>query len=167
MYEVWHKKWRKIDTIYNLPDFFLEFTQVRGIGNVYVPTLFIYIREGPSIVWVRLFLIIILRYWLPFCLVHLRMVCIPVEKLSLMGNSDLTSWLLWWGDTFDQLSIVVLPDHLKAAKSQMKQVLGICDIIIHAYTIKNGFSSSYPLIKTTSCKSFQWRNVKFVMIMNK
>ena len=85
--------------------FFLEFTQVHGIGNVCWLALFINSRY-PQIVWVCLFFIIILWYWLPFSGVHLWMVCIPIEKVSLTGNSDLTlSPSLQWGVTSSQLPI--------------------------------------------------------------
>ena len=54
-----HRKWRKIEAIYDLPDptnlqSFSESAQVHGIGNVCVLTLFINSR-GPSIVSVSFF----------------------------------------------------------------------------------------------------------------
>ena len=52
---------------------------------------FSWIAKVPSVVWVSLFFIIILWYWLPFSRVHLRMVCTPIEKVSLTGNSNVTS----------------------------------------------------------------------------
>ena len=116
------RKWRKIEIIYDLPDsanlsFFSESTQVHGIGKVCVLTFFINSR-GPSVVWVSLFFIIILWYWLPFSRVYLRMVCTPIEKVSLTGNSDLTSLLFRWGVTSSLLSIeVCLPEKLSFKSS--------------------------------------------------
>ena len=106
-----HRKWRKIEAIYDLPDpenlsFFSESVQVHGIGNVCVLTLFIN-SWGPSNVSVSLFFIIILRYLLPFSHGHLPMVCIIGEKMSLTGNWDLTSLSFQWGVTSSQLSIEV------------------------------------------------------------
>ena len=106
-----HRKWRKIEAMYDLPDpaslsFFLESAQVHGIGNVCVLMLFIN-SWRPSNVLVSLFFIIILRYLLPFSQVHLQMVCILTEKMSLTGNWDLTLLSFQWGVTSSQLSIEV------------------------------------------------------------
>ena len=160
-----HRKWRKTEAIYDLPDsanlwFFSKSGQLHGIGNVCVLTLFINSR-GPSTVWLSFFFIIILWYRLPFSRVQLQMVCTPMEKVSLTGNLDITL-SFWWGVISSQLSTEVflleellfkslLRDSKKLWKAKSHYsawrcwTFGLWDINIYTYIIKNTLSSSYWL----------------------